>query len=125
MDKRYWYVILGLAIFILSTQKIEAQQIVIGSADTSETGALLSLKTESNGTAKQGILYPRVALQSLTDLAPCVVNATEIEKNSHIGLLVYNVAEVGVDILKGTYIWIGRRWLPLAVRTEDAAIPIN
>lgn len=125
MNKRYWYAILALIVSILFTQRIEAQQVVIGSTDTGEVGALLALKTESNGTAKQGLLYPRVALQSLTDLDPCVVNATIIEKNSHIGLLVYNIAEVGADIQKGTYIWTGNRWLPLSVITEDAAIPIN
>lgn len=120
MEKRYWYVILGLIVFELFALKIEAQQVVIGSTNTSQTGALLALKSESNGTAKQGILYPRVALQSLTELEPCVANATDIDKNNHIGLLIYNVAEVGLDIQKGTYLWIGKRWVPLSIISEDS-----
>lgn len=38
MEKRYWYVILGLIVFELFALKIEAQQIVIGSTNTSQTG---------------------------------------------------------------------------------------
>lgn len=113
------FILIWISCFILSTKTIKAQQVIIGSTNTSETGALLALKTESDGTAKQGILYPRVALQSLTELEPCVVNATDIDKNKHIGLLVYNVAEVGLDIQKGTYLWIGKRWVPLSIIAEE------
>lgn len=54
---------------------------------------------------------PRVSLQHIQKLEPCVVT-TDSNKKSHVGLTVYNLTTDGV-LEPGTYIWDGAFWQPL------------
>jgi hypothetical protein len=55
------------------------------------------------------MLLPRVSLTGINSLSPLVPSATALDKEEHIGLMVYNLNETA-PFLKGVYIWNGTTW---------------
>lgn len=94
--------------FIISTvsllllQSVIAQSIGIG-ASTPDTSAKLEISTPS-----KGLLPPRIALQSITDIITIASPAA--------GLLIYNTATAGAapnNVVPGYYFFNGSNWLRL------------
>lgn len=89
-------------------------QVTIGSTEEPLRGSLLDLKSEPDGTAKKGLLFPRVELSSKTSLQPLITANEEQtnpdEKKNHIGLSVYNLTENSV-LCPGFYVWNGSEWM--------------
>lgn len=89
-------------------------QTVIGGGNLSEIGAILDFKefeandANNNTTANKGVLLPRVLLTDVNDLKPAVTAATDNDKKSHIGLIIYHVG--GNNIKEGLKIWTGTKW---------------
>ena len=134
------YIIIFLSISI----SIEAQ-VTIGSSIPPNTGALLDLKTNVNGSSEKGLGLSRVSLKTLsidiergeTNMAKTVDGTTptdEWDKDAHIGLLVYNVNKVETlanRICPGVHVWNGESWSPLKpypnsveVRELNTSIPL-
>jgi hypothetical protein len=92
-------------------------QITIGSLSEPQGGALLDLKeleiadpgAETFNSTK-GVLFPKVSLQSATSLAPLFTTATDSQKKTSKGMIVYNVNPdaTGLDI--GLCVWTGEEW---------------
>ena len=105
--------ILCLLIVFFSLQ-VEGQ-VTIGSGVNPNSGSLLDLKENDapGANSKRGLLFPRVELEDITKLDPCV-SSSELEandKNLHIGLLVYNVTDRPEDgLCPGIYVWEGNNW---------------
>jgi hypothetical protein len=91
-------------------------QVVIGSLTTSEPAAILQIKEHnaSPGTGEAtasggGLLLPRVALKSLSDVTVLPSSADADKKLELTGLLVYNVNTAGA-LAEGIYEWDGTSW---------------
>lgn len=105
--------IIGLSCLLFT----EAQaQVTIGSGEEPAKGTLLDLKqeTQSNGGAnsKKGLGLPRVALEAVDKLEPCVVTNTE-NALLHKGLTVYNTTNNSNTLgtlVEGVYVWDGTIW---------------
>lgn len=96
-------------IFLLSCSiSTTNAQVTMGSNIPPAQGALLDLKED--GPTKKGLGMPRVWLEELNDLKPCVNNQTVQDKAIHTGLLVYNVNE---ELCAGLHVWDGDFWTPL------------
>lgn len=101
----------------LSCLQSEAQ-VTIGSEYRPVHGSLLDLKEENtlNENSRRGLLMPRVALQDVIKMGPCI-NSDEITaqtKSSHVGLAVYNVTDsLSVGLCPGIYVWEGEFWTRL------------
>ncbi|MDR1918989.1 MAG: hypothetical protein LBQ65_05000 [Tannerellaceae bacterium] len=85
-------------------------QVTIGSDLAPNTSAILDIKQQAgaSGTAtvtSGGLLLPRVALTSLTSLAPF----SNTDLLNHRGLTVYNVSTTAPFKL-GLYVWDGAKW---------------
>ncbi len=88
-------------------------QVTIGSDTPPKTGALLDLNQNViNGDANsnKGLGLPRVALTSLTSLAPAATSPAD--NTTHIGLTVYNVATTS-PLTAGIYTWNGTQWVKI------------
>jgi hypothetical protein len=78
-------------------------QVTIGANQEPEPGAILDIRT-SNGNG--GVLFPNVALTSLTALTPITGTAANLK-----GLVVYNTTENSANhLIKGLHVWDGARW---------------
>ncbi|MDR1884594.1 MAG: hypothetical protein LBR26_17745 [Prevotella sp.] len=91
-------------------------QVVIGSPTMSEPAALLQIKEHdaSPGTGEAtassgGLLLPRVALNSLSDITVLSPGADTDKKLELTGLLVYNINTSG-SLAEGIYEWDGTTW---------------
>lgn len=96
-------------------------QVTIGSDQRPNSGALLDLKQESDGSSFKGLGLPRVILKSYgipkdeTSLSSTIKDATgEWDREEHIGLMVYNVSEYDIcdsyTMRPGPYVWDGDKW---------------
>lgn len=84
-------------------------QVTIGSGTPPNENSLLDLNENGDGTSTKGILFPRVALVSISDPSPL---------SSHVeGMVVYNTttSDSSVDaksaVSPGTYYNDGNRWV--------------
>lgn len=91
-------------------------QVTIGAGTKPAHGAILELTniTEQNGAnANKGLMLPRVALTSITNLYPMFETTYDKSSNdlSHTGLTVYNTNETLYNgDGKGLYYWDGEKW---------------
>lgn len=93
-------------------------QITVGADLTPNKGSLLDLKEYNNPTqlanSGKGLGMPRVSLQRLEKLDPCVENATEEDKKKHTGLMVYNLTDdTPYGLCPGLYVWQTTEWTRL------------
>lgn len=98
--------ILGLEIATLGVNG----GVTIGSSSEPAGGALLQLKENNNDgiNSTKGLLLGRVKLTSLNNL-----NDIEpgLNKEVHIGLIIYNETEnASLSLHKGFYVWDGSKW---------------
>lgn len=109
-------------------------QVTIGSAKRPVTGALLELNdgtTEINNTAvnsSKGLGLPRVNLEAYDKLK--LGNITYTDKQSHIGLLVYNLADPNRRCeanhpTNGLHVWDGEKWQALNAEEKYNPAPPN
>lgn len=132
-----------LKLFFIATAGIMIQtglkaQVTIGSGLSPNAGAILDLKEyyskdplKDASTSNRGMLLPRVKLINLTpatdeEFAASIGATGSWDRNSHIGLLVYNINEDfctgGASIYKKPYIWDGVKWETLD-DTNEASDP--
>ena len=110
---------LSCILFLLGSTVLSAQ-VTIGSDKAAVSGALLQLKqfetddAQSNGqsTANKGLGMPCVLLQALNgDLATSLgLTPGTLDKDTHVGLTVYNASDICASIIAGTYVWNGTFW---------------
>lgn len=116
--KKTLFTTITLLLFICNVNA----QAVIGGGNLSEIGAILDFKefegtdTNNNTTANKGVLLPRVLLTDVDNLKPAVTNATDKDKKSHIGLIIYHVG--GNNIKEGLKIWTGTKWSEVEGKEE-------
>ncbi|MDC7995895.1 hypothetical protein [Altibacter sp. HG106] len=95
-----------IALILLTMSLPASSQVIIGETSTGdyetiEDGAILQLNSDD-----QGLMIPRVALQSRND-------ATTISPSNVEGLWVYNTATMGSglnQVSPGFYFWNGTQW---------------
>lgn len=111
-------------IFILICSQTKAQ-VTVGCDSSPNRGSLLDLKQNDNQNenSSKGLLLPRVALEDVVKMGPCIQSdlAQSTDKQSHIGLVVYNVTDsISVGLCPGVYIWMGDTWsrLPEACKSN-------
>lgn len=91
-------------------------QITIGSNEKPNSGAILDLKSEADGTSKKGLLLPRVFITSIepsnnTDFAASIGGSDSWDVHLHRGLIVYNTnKDTDLCIYPGVYYWSGTKW---------------
>ena len=95
-------------------------QVTIGSDKVAVSGALLQLKqfetdnVQSDGlsNANKGLGMPCVSLRALSgDLATSLgLTPGSLDKDTHVGLTVYNASDICSAIIAGTYVWNGTLW---------------
>ena len=88
-------------------------QVTIGALETPLPGALLDLKQNDDPaggtTATKGMMYPRVALVSLTSLSP--LDDAPASLTQYKGMTVYNVTvNTAANLQEGLYVWDGAKW---------------
>lgn len=108
MKKRNLFLIFGCLFLIALPGKA---QVTIGSDSKPLDGALLQLKT-NDGTADNangGLLLPRVALASTTDISK-ISGMTAATQANYKGLVIYNVTTTVPAVPSGTYVWTGTKW---------------
>lgn len=122
-------------VLIASCATTVFSQVTIGSGNAPQSGALLDLKQNSDGTSGMGLNLPRVKLiewnATDNDLRTTIHGAgtdgPSWDAKAHIGLLVYNLNNdsrvcVGeryyIPPTSGLYVWTGDEWDPL-YKTED------
>ena len=93
MRKRIYY--FTLVLLFLTGQIVNAQ-VTIGSQDNPHAGAVLDLKSTT-----QGLLLPRVALTNVTTFG---LSGTP---GDAAGMVVFNTNDI---IGKGIYVWDGAKW---------------
>lgn len=129
MKLQFSSIIVCLAFFLLLSLQLEAQ-VTIGSEYQPVRGSLLDLKEENtlNENSKKGLLLPRVALEDIVKMDPCI-SSDEITaelKNSHIGLTVYNITDsLIVGLCPGTYVWERTKWVRLPEPCGPPPAPLN
>lgn len=105
--------LLSCCIIFLGFSACLNAQVTIGSGEIPNDGALLDLKQNNNEGHNSilGMILPRVELEDLNSLAPCL-NTTPSDPKTYKGLMVYNV-EPALDSDKGEgiYIWDGGEWV--------------
>jgi hypothetical protein len=130
------FLIFGFGLAVLT---VAQAQVSIGAVDDSAGGALLSLKEiepsdpqADNATASKGVIFPRVALGSLTELYP-IYSPTDPDysnaqkrdslKRAYTGLTVYNpMANTNNGFVEGLYVWDGVEWIRPITQLPDNAI---
>ena len=100
---------------------IATAQVKIGDNPTTiDANSLLELESEN-----QGLLYPRVALQSTTSYAPLIaVNPLTLLVEKQAGMTVYNTATTS-DVRPGLYVNDGFNWIRVSdknIYNDNAAI---
>lgn len=103
-------------------------QVTVGFNSPPRSGSLLDLKQNDNQdtNSSKGLLLPRVALEDVVKMGPCIQSdlAQEADKQSHIGLTVFNVTDsISVGLCPGVYVWMGDTWLRLPEACESAIDP--
>lgn len=103
-------------------------QVTIGSDQKPAEGALLDLIQHSDRTSSKGLGLPRVALVDPGKLAPMfkydgINEPSSVDKESHTGLMVYNVSECDNKFNKGIYIWDGSLWVQLLDKPVPPGAP--
>lgn len=103
--------ILLLFLSVFARSGIHAQ-VTIGSGIEPNPGALLDLKEDDQEeqNATRGLNLPRVELESVNSLAPCLA-AAPAEPKAYKGLTVYNITDALTNKGKGVYIWDGGEWV--------------
>lgn len=114
-------------LIVLLTNNIYAQ-VTIGSSIAPAKGALLDLRDGTSNpnntsvTASKGLGLPRVELQAITgDLGKTLNSSVNIDnsldKDEHIGLVVYNTGKdessETTRFCPGIHVWMGDKWQPL------------
>ena len=114
-------ILLLLVLFctVSASVSVHGQAVVGREKTTIEAGALLELTDkvadvpsgeDPRTTADRGMGLPRVTLEVLTELRPCITTALNAtEKLSFKGLSVYNVADA-TPFKEGIYTWDGAQW---------------
>jgi len=110
-------------VFILLSIQTKAQ-ITVGTDTPPKAGSLLDLKQNDNldENATKGLLFPRVALEDVVKMGPCVKSdeAQEADKLAHIGLTVYNITDsISVGLCPGMYVWEGTAWTRIPEPCKD------
>lgn len=85
-------------------------QVTIGD-DKFSAGALLQLN-QNGAISNKGLGMPRVLLEGIDTLSPCVAGLTDENlKQSHKGLIVFNIKDdISLNLCKGLYVWDGVNW---------------
>lgn len=114
------YIRLLFCIIYVSGSVSLSGQVTIGSDKVAVSGALLQLKqfetdnVQSDGlsNANKGLGMPCVSLQALNgDLATSLgLTPGSLDKDTHVGLTVYNASDICASIAAGTYVWNGTLW---------------
>lgn len=119
-------------LFILVFVICNAQaQVTIGSAEKPEKGALLQLKdmeanAENETATKGGLLMPRTKLVSKSTLEPFILNNDDFNNNvdnvkeSHIGLVVYNLEDTSDGLESGMVVWNGAEWETIRNESKES-----
>jgi len=114
-----------LVVFVLFLSFLNSNiigQVTIGSNIKPNSGALLDLKENDNinENSTKGLVLPRVNLtqwNSLDDLA------SGLNKNEHIGLVVYHAGPVDLcakePFYNGVYVWTGSAWKYVSSANEE------
>jgi hypothetical protein len=105
-----------IVLFIFSFQ-VNAQ-VTIGSLSEPQGGALLDLKEkedagEDKSNSDKGVLFPKVELQSATSLSPLIPSASDLQKKTSKGMIVYNVNKNATKLNEGLCVWNGTEWSTL------------
>lgn len=93
-------------------------QVTIGSSNPPVNGSILDLKQENQtgANSKKGLGLPRVSLEGISRLDPCVKTADlqPGDNEEHIGLIVYNTKlDMTEGLCPGLYVWDGDKWIRL------------
>jgi hypothetical protein len=106
-------------LFIAGISCFEAKgQVTIGSDIAPLEGVLLDIKTKAGtaglgdattDAAGGGLGLPRVALTSVSSLAPFLPSATSAQMKDRTGLMVYNISNTS-PFKAGVYVWDGEKW---------------
>lgn len=114
MNKRHIFIILLVCLFPFIQVFKSNAQITIGSLEPPVDGSLLQLKNidgigGDGANATGGLLLPRVELTDYLSLDDIEVG---LDKDSHVGLIVYNLNKclLGKGDDEGLYVWDGSRW---------------
>jgi len=133
--------IIILVIIIIGGNSLSSYaQVTIGSNIEANQGSLLDLKetpnTSGEANAARGLALPRVKLTNKNNLFPMFEttpgsgvassdytgNLKSTEDTKHIGLIVYNLNRCN-GFGKGTHIWVGNEWQPLADAGDSIQAP--
>jgi hypothetical protein len=118
------FTFLALAAILFDASPVEAQ-VTIGGQATPKAGAILDL----NSTNKGGLLLSNVALEKLSHIPggnQLTGIASEQDENLVLtGTVVYNTADIGVDICPGVYVWDGTKWNRVGEPCQGVAIPAD
>jgi hypothetical protein len=101
------YLVLIVGILLFSAVNSQAQIKIGGDPITINPSSVLEIES-----ANKGVLFPRVALESTSDVATIA--------SPVYGLTVFNTATDGtspIDVTPGYYYWHGTKWVKLAVET--------
>lgn len=125
MKLHFTKLICVIFLFICSQTKA---QVTVGSNTPPRKGSLLDLKQNDNlnENSSKGLLLPRVALEDITKMKPCIQSDSpqSEDKLLHTGLLVYNVTDsISVGLCPGVYTWTGERWAKLPKACESDIDP--
>jgi uncharacterized protein (TIGR02145 family) len=99
-----------LALFMMSAASLHAQ-VIIGSLDEPHVAAGLDLSPL--GDKKLGLLLPNVELKNNAADLSLVDGATDEQKNTACGLIVFNNDAHALDGT-GLYVWDGTQWQTIA-----------
>lgn len=110
---------LFLALFFTANIICAYAQMTIGSLEAPASGTILQLKnidgvTGGEANATKGLALPRVALTKLDSLDDM---GSGLDKDAHIGLMVYNTGKdessEATRFCPGLHVWNGESWIPL------------
>lgn len=110
--RRTTTVIFGLFLFLCVSTA--TAQVTIGSGVEPDTGALLDLKQNADGSSLKGLLLPRVTLTRTGDPGPLPAHVA--------GMTVYNTATAN-DVTPGRYYNDGTRWVRLSAGPDFFYLP--
>lgn len=121
--------LLSAAFFIMPF--LMSAQVTIGSELKPASGALLELKEfepdANNSNSTKGLLLSRVQLNTASDLAPILANASDNDKQMHTGIVVYHTGSA--NMCAGVHMWDGGRWNRLpdacAITTHCESATVN
>lgn len=133
---QHFFKLLLLSLLISSPFRLSSQ-VTIGTNETPAFGALLQLKNKTNvddgsENATRGLGMPRVDLLNIrlddtfTDLSQTIVGASGVwDKDEHIGLFVYNMADDYKEICPGLFVWLGESWQKLGAPCQPFGVEVS